>query len=64
MHKKMMWRASNTAELYFDDVRIPKENILGEQGSGFHQMLQTLTAAGCRLAPWDWGEPRGPMKLL
>ena len=35
MHKKMMWRASNTAELYFDDVRVPHGNILGSQGDGF-----------------------------
>jgi alkylation response protein AidB-like acyl-CoA dehydrogenase len=31
MKKKFMWRASNTAELYFDDVRIPEENILGKK---------------------------------
>ena len=42
MKGKMMWRASNTAELYFDDVRVPPENILGKPGDGFHQMLQTL----------------------
>ncbi|HCY86251.1 MAG TPA: acyl-CoA dehydrogenase, partial [Desulfobacteraceae bacterium] len=42
MHQKMMWRASNTAELYFDNVRVPKENILGNKGDGFHQMLATL----------------------
>ncbi len=42
MHGKMMWRASNTAELYFDDVRVPEANILGKPGDGFHQMLQTL----------------------
>lgn len=42
MKGKMMWRASNTAELYFDDVRVPAENVLGRPGDGFHQMLQTL----------------------
>lgn len=42
MKGKMMWRSSNTAELYFDEVRVPAENILGRQGDGFHQMLQTL----------------------
>jgi len=42
MKGKMMWRASNTAELYFDDVRVPEENMLGRPGDGFHQMLQTL----------------------
>ena len=31
MHGKMMWRASNTATLYFDNVRIPKKNILGKK---------------------------------
>ncbi|MGB8333672.1 MAG: acyl-CoA dehydrogenase family protein, partial [Desulfobacterales bacterium] len=35
MHRKMMWRSSNTAELYFDNVRIPAGNILGRQGDGF-----------------------------
>jgi short-chain 2-methylacyl-CoA dehydrogenase len=42
MKGKMMWRGSNTAELYFDDVRVPEENMLGQKGDGFHQMLQTL----------------------
>jgi alkylation response protein AidB-like acyl-CoA dehydrogenase len=28
MHKKMMWRASNTAELYFDEVRIPEMDFI------------------------------------
>jgi short/branched chain acyl-CoA dehydrogenase len=27
MKKKMMWRSSNTAELYFDDVRVPAQII-------------------------------------
>ena len=38
----MMWRSSNTGELYFDDVRVPEENMLGERGSGFKQMMETL----------------------
>ena len=32
MHGKMMWRSSNTAELYFDEVRLPKDAILGKRG--------------------------------
>jgi len=59
MHKKMMWRASNTAELYFDDVRIPKENILGEQGSGFHQMLQTLDGGRLSIGSMGLGGAQG-----
>lgn len=42
MHKKLMWRASNTAELFFDNVRVPEENLLGKRGDGFKQMLATL----------------------
>jgi alkylation response protein AidB-like acyl-CoA dehydrogenase len=42
MKGKMMWRSSNTAELFFDGVRVPEQNILGKPGDGFHQMLQTL----------------------
>ena len=37
-----MWRSSNTGELYFDDVRVPAENMLGERGDGFKQMMETL----------------------
>jgi len=35
MHGKMMWRASNTSELYFDDCRVPEKNRLGPRGHGF-----------------------------
>jgi short-chain 2-methylacyl-CoA dehydrogenase len=42
MHGKMMWRASNTSQLYFDDCRVPRENLLGPRGHGFYQMMQTL----------------------
>ncbi len=41
---KMGIRASGTAELIFKDARIPKENLLGEEGSGLRQMLTTLDA--------------------
>jgi len=34
--------ASGTAELVFEDARIPEENLLGKQGEGFKQMLTTL----------------------
>lgn len=59
MHRKMMWRASNTAELYFDDVRVPKENILGEQGGGFHQMLQTLDGGRLSIGAMGLGGAQG-----
>ena len=59
MHKKMMWRASNTAELYFDDVRVPPENILGKQGDGFHQMLKTLDGGRLSIGAMGLGGAQG-----
>jgi alkylation response protein AidB-like acyl-CoA dehydrogenase len=41
---KMGIKASGTAELIFNDARIPKDNLLGEPGSGLRQMLTTLDA--------------------
>lgn len=63
MHKKMMWRASDTAELYFDDVRIPEENILGRKGDGFHQMLQTLDGGRLSIAAMGLGGAQGAYEL-
>jgi alkylation response protein AidB-like acyl-CoA dehydrogenase len=63
MKKKMMWRASSTAELYFDDMRIPAENILGKQGDGFHQMLKTLDGGRLSIAAMGLGGAQGAYEL-
>jgi short-chain 2-methylacyl-CoA dehydrogenase len=42
MHGKLMWRSSDTSELYFEDVFVPDENMVGKQGDGSKQMLSTL----------------------
>ena len=59
MHKKMMWRSSDTAELYFDNVRVPKENVLGSKGDGFHQMLATLDGGRLSIAAMGLGGAQG-----
>lgn len=41
-YDKMGLHASNTCEIFLEDVRVPKENLLGEQGKGFKQFLQIL----------------------
>ena len=37
---KLGWRASDTAEIAFDNVEIPVENLLGEEGKGFPYIMQ------------------------
>jgi alkylation response protein AidB-like acyl-CoA dehydrogenase len=59
MHGKMMWRASNTAEIYLDNVRVPEENVLGKQGDGFHQMLQTLDGGRLSIGAMGLGGAQG-----
>ncbi len=63
MHRKMMWRASNTAELYFDDVRVPHSNLLGKQGDGFHQMLQTLDGGRLSIGAMGLGGAQGAYEM-
>lgn len=41
-YEKMGLNASNTTELVLDNVRVPKENLLGTRGNGFKQFLVTL----------------------
>ena len=63
MHKKMMWRSSNTAELYFDDVRVPEKNILGKPGDGFHQMLKTLDGGRLSIGAMGLGGAQGSYEM-
>ncbi len=39
---KMGMHAQDTAELFFNDVKVPKENILGEVGQGFYYLMKNL----------------------
>jgi len=40
--EKMGLKAQDTAELFFDNVVVPKENLLGEEGSGFISLMMNL----------------------
>ena len=38
--EKLGWKASDTAEIAFDNVEIPEENLMGEEGKGFPYIMQ------------------------
>ena len=63
MHGKLMWRASNTAELCFEDCRVPKENLLGERGQGSKIMLQTLDCGRLSIAAMGLGLAQGAYEM-
>jgi len=63
MHGKMMWRASDTSELFFDDCRVPKENILGKEGEGSKIMLSTLDSGRLSIAAMGLGCAQGAFEL-
>jgi alkylation response protein AidB-like acyl-CoA dehydrogenase len=63
MHGKMMWRASNTAQLFFDDCRIPHDFVLGEIGDGSKIMLSTLDAGRLAIGAMGLGLAQGAFEL-
>ena len=42
--KKMGWWCSDTAALYFDDCRVPAENLLGEENAGFKGVMRNFNS--------------------
>ena len=63
MKKKLMWRASLTSELYFNNVLVPESQILGKEGEGFHQMLDTLDKGRLSIAAMGLGCAQGAYEL-
>lgn len=56
---KLGVRASETAELIFDNVRVPEENVIGEVGMGFVQAMQILDGGRISIAALSCGVARG-----
>ncbi len=57
--KKMGIRGSSTCELVFEDVKVPKENLLGEQGKGFKIAMMTLDGGRIGIAAQALGIAQG-----
>ena len=56
---KLGIRASDTAELIFDDVRVPEENLVGEEGWGFLQLMEFFDVTRTMVAAQGVGIAKG-----
>ncbi len=63
LKNKMMWRASDTAELFFTDVKVPEENLLGKRGEGSRIMLSTLDSGRLAIAAMGLGLAQGAFEM-
>ena len=63
MHRKGVWRSSDTAELYLDNVRVPEDHVLGERGQGFKIMMSTLDRGRLSIAAMGLGISKRALEL-
>ena len=61
--EKLGWRASDTRELSFKDVRVPEGNLLGGRGKGFQQFLEILDGGRISVAAMGVGLAQGAYDL-
>jgi acyl-CoA dehydrogenase len=48
--RKMGWWCSDTAQIHFDDVRVPLDHLVGEEGAGFQAIMENFNAERLMLA--------------
>ncbi|MGH3899907.1 MAG: acyl-CoA dehydrogenase family protein [Pseudonocardiaceae bacterium] len=58
-YSKVGWNCSDTHELFFDDCRVPQENLLGERGRGYAQFLSILDEGRIAIAALGVGLAQG-----
>ncbi|HSU96650.1 MAG TPA: acyl-CoA dehydrogenase [Gemmatimonadaceae bacterium] len=56
---KLGWRSSDTRELVFEDVEVPEENLLGNEGEGFTNFMQTLDSGRIGIGALSLGIAEG-----
>ena len=61
--KKSGWLSSDTAELVFDDCRIPAANLLGEENQGFYSVMKNFQTERIALAAMAIGHCTQALKL-
>ena len=61
LHGKMGLRASNTANIFLSDVRVPKENLVGKRGDGFAQLMAFFDRSRAYVAAHGVGLSQGAL---
>lgn len=61
--KKHGWLGSDTAELVFEDARVPAENVLGEEGRGFYEIMKNFQNERLVLGAMAVGEAQAAIDL-
>lgn len=59
---KLGMRASETTELIFDNCRVPRENLLGQEGEGFKQAMYVLDGGRISIAALSLGMAKGALQ--
>ncbi len=62
IHGKMGIRVSDTANIYFNNVRVPKENLIGTEGNGFLQLMKFFDHSRSYVAAHGVGLAQGAME--
>jgi alkylation response protein AidB-like acyl-CoA dehydrogenase len=58
---KLGMHAQDTAELFFNDVRVPRANLLGAEGEGFGQLMRHLSQERLAIAIWSVAAARAAL---
>ena len=61
--EKMGWRSSDTAELVFEDCRVPAENLLGEEDRGFYAIMKNVQNERLVLGAQAMGEALAAIEM-
>lgn len=63
LHGKMGIRASDTSNIFFSDVRVPRENLIGTRGKGFYQLMEFFDRSRAYVAAHGVGLAQGALDM-
>lgn len=60
---KLVWRAADNGELFFNDCKVPEANLLGKQGDGLKIILNTIDSGRLSIAAMGVGLAQGAFEM-